>query len=279
MSYSIVGEQILKLRKERGLTQRELGERTGVSSSAVSQWESGGTPDISLLPALSDVLGVTVDALFGRTGTAREDMAQAVEGYIASLPEDRRWGEMLSLVRSAMVSGGIGKNTELVNVDSRDFEETYLSPEGVITVVSTGGRSFLSVIHNGENEEGDLLSCDEKVCRLFAALSEPHALTLLVRLCREPPKYHTAGALALLLGMTREETEAILAEFTRLRLTDELSLETEEGSVKAYQVNLTGTTAPFLAAARLVAEPTAKVRLVSDKRKPGPADNTNEKEE
>lgn len=279
MSYSIVGEQILRFRKEKGLTQRELGEKIGVSSSAVSQWESGGTPDISLLPALSDVLGVTVDALFGRTGAVREDMAQAVEGYIGSLPEDKRWGEMISLIRKAMLSGGMGKNAELVNVDSRDFEETYLSPEGVITVVSAGGRSFLSAIYNGENEADDLLSCDEKVCRLFAALSEPHALTLLVRLYREPPKFHTAGALALLLGMAREETEAILAEFTRLRLTEELSLETEEGGVKAYKVNLTGATVPFLAAARLVADPLAEVRLVSDKRRPEEAAATKEKGE
>lgn len=278
MGYTIVGEQIQKFRKEKALTQRELGERIGVSGSAVSQWESGGTPDISLLPALSDVLGVTVDALFGRTGAAREDMAQAVEGYIDSLPEDRRWGEMVSLVHSAIVSGCMGKNGEIVNIGSRDFEETYLSPKGVITGISTGGRSFLSVIHNGENEADDLLSCDEKVCRLFAALSEPHALALLVRLYREPPKFHTAGALALLMGMAREELQEILAEFTRLRLTEELSLETEEGSVKAYKVNLTGATVPFLAAARLVAGPTAEVRLVLDKRSPEEAADTTEKE-
>lgn len=130
MGYTIVGEQIQKFRKEKALTQRELGERIGVSGSAVSQWESGGTPDISLLPALSDVLGVTVDALFGRTGAAREDMAQAVEGYIDSLPEDRRWGEMVSLVHSAIVSSCMGKNGEIVNIGSRDFEETYLSRRG-----------------------------------------------------------------------------------------------------------------------------------------------------
>ena len=278
MGYTIVGEQIQKFRKEKALTQRELGERIGVSGSAVSQWESGGTPDISLLPALSDVLGVTVDALFGRTGAAREDMAQAVEGYIDSLPEDRRWGEMVSLVHSAIVSSCMGKNGEIVNIGSRDFEETYLSPKGVITGISTGGRSFLSVIHNGENEADDLLSCDEKVCRLFAALSEPHALALLVRLYREPPKFHTAGALALLMGMAREELQEILAEFTRLRLTEELSLETEEGSVKAYKVNLTGATVPFLAAARLVAGPTAEVRLVLDKRSPEEAATTETEE-
>ena len=39
MNYSIIGEQIQKYRKEAKLTQKELGEALGVSSSAVSQWE------------------------------------------------------------------------------------------------------------------------------------------------------------------------------------------------------------------------------------------------
>ena len=156
MSYSIVGEQILKFRKEKGLTQRELGEKIGVSSSAVSQWESGGTPDISLLPVLSDVLGVTVDTLFGRTEMRRENMGEAVSGYIASLTENKRWGEAISLIRGAMISGCMGKDAEVVDVEHHDAEETYISHEGLMTAVSVGERSFLTVIHNGEGGMDDL---------------------------------------------------------------------------------------------------------------------------
>ena len=269
MSYSIVGEQILKFRKEKGLTQRELGEKIGVSSSAVSQWESGGTPDISLLPVLSDVLGVTVDTLFGRTEMRRENMGEAVSGYIASLTENKRWGEAISLIRGAMISGCMGKDAEVVDVEHHDAEETYISHEGLMTAVSVGERSFLTVIHNGEGGMDDLLSSNENICRLFSTLSDPRALALLVTLYREPPKYHTAGALALLLQMDGEEIEGLLTKFTQLRLTEELSLETETGSIKAYKVNLTGATVPFLFSARLMTEPAAGIRLISDKRKPG----------
>lgn len=272
MSYTIVGEQIQKFRKEKGLTQRELGERIGVSSSAVSQWESGGTPDISLLPGLSDVLGVTVDALFGRTGANREDMAEAVGGYIASLTEDKRWGEMISLMRKAMLSGCMGKNADILNTERRNSEETYISPDGLITAVSVEERSFLSVIHNGEGGLDELLTCGEEVCRLFSVLADPHALTMLVKLYREPPKFHTAGALALLLGLTQEEAEQILEKFTRLRLTEELPLETETGSVKAYRVNLIGAAVPLLVAARLMMEPPAGIRLIADQREAKAAD-------
>lgn len=124
-----------------------------------------------------------------------------------------------------------------------------------------------------------LLSCDESICRLFAALSDPHALALLVTLYREPPKYHTAGALAMLLQMDQEETEGILTKFTQLRLTEELSLETERGSVRAYKVNLTGTAVPLLVSARLMTEPQTGIRLISDKREHEGTEGTNEKEE
>lgn len=57
-----IGEQIAELRKAKGLTQNELGERVGVSFQAVSKWERGETlPDITLLPVLANVLETTVD--------------------------------------------------------------------------------------------------------------------------------------------------------------------------------------------------------------------------
>ncbi len=94
MNYLIIGEQIQKFRKETGITQKELGEAIGVSSSAVSQWETGGTPDISLLPAIADRLGVTVDALFGREKITEENMREVLPRYIASLPKAKRIDEI-----------------------------------------------------------------------------------------------------------------------------------------------------------------------------------------
>ena len=43
-----------------------LANVVGVSNQAVSKWESGGSPDIELLPAIADYFDVSLDALFGR---------------------------------------------------------------------------------------------------------------------------------------------------------------------------------------------------------------------
>ena len=59
-----IGKRIALLRKEKGLTQEELASHMGVSPQAVSKWENDQTcPDISALPKLARLFGVTVDEL------------------------------------------------------------------------------------------------------------------------------------------------------------------------------------------------------------------------
>ena len=69
------GELIAQVRKEKGLTQRELAEKVYVSVQAVSKWELGKNfPDLSLMEPLADVLGLTVSELLaGRQGEEPQD--------------------------------------------------------------------------------------------------------------------------------------------------------------------------------------------------------------
>lgn len=59
-----IGNIIRSLRMERKMTQKQLADRLGVSDKAVSKWERGlGCPDISMIPDLSDILGVDIGKL------------------------------------------------------------------------------------------------------------------------------------------------------------------------------------------------------------------------
>ena len=59
-----VAQLIRQRRKELGLTQAALAERIHVSAKAVSKWErAAGMPDASIVPALSQALGVSADSL------------------------------------------------------------------------------------------------------------------------------------------------------------------------------------------------------------------------
>ena len=64
MDLSKNGKLIRALRKEKGMTQKELAERLGVVPKTVSKWETGGGfPDVSALSALAKVLGVNEKSL------------------------------------------------------------------------------------------------------------------------------------------------------------------------------------------------------------------------
>lgn len=69
------GKFIATLRNERGLTQRALGDQLKVSDKTVSKWERGmSAPDISLIVALSEILGVTTTELLN---------GKKIENYIS----------------------------------------------------------------------------------------------------------------------------------------------------------------------------------------------------
>lgn len=71
MDLIAIGAYISLLRRQRGLSQRELATRLGVSSQAVSKWENGeNLPDASLLLPLAQALHTTADALLS-AGRAR----------------------------------------------------------------------------------------------------------------------------------------------------------------------------------------------------------------
>lgn len=69
MDTYITGQTIKNLREKKGLTQAELADQLGVSSKAVSKWETAkGLPDITLIETIANALSVSVMELM--TGNA-----------------------------------------------------------------------------------------------------------------------------------------------------------------------------------------------------------------
>ncbi|ABX40487.1 helix-turn-helix domain-containing protein [Lachnoclostridium phytofermentans] len=59
-----IGKFIADRRKVRGLTQQQLADDLGLTNKAISKWETGqGMPDITTLPILAEMLGITVNEL------------------------------------------------------------------------------------------------------------------------------------------------------------------------------------------------------------------------
>ena len=78
-----IGKRIAALRREKNLKQDDLAQMLEVSPQAVSKWENDQTcPDISLLPKLAKILGVSVDELLSGK--------QELQPVVTLVPEDQR---------------------------------------------------------------------------------------------------------------------------------------------------------------------------------------------
>ena len=61
-----IGENIKKIRVDAGLTQKELGERLGITSQSIAQWETGRRePKYQSMVKIADALNVPVSSLYG----------------------------------------------------------------------------------------------------------------------------------------------------------------------------------------------------------------------
>lgn len=263
MNKPMIGEQIQKYRKKAKLTQKELGEALGISSSAVSQWETGGTPDISLIPSIADKLGITINHLFGREDITTENIREALPRYIASFPEPKRLQELCRLIWTAIKTEDPELNT--LNIPC-NYNIYYGTDDGILFGVDSEQLSLVSLFPEPKEGYASLFAHNDTYRRLFSALSEPNALELLYFLYQKPPRHCTSNVIAKHLEIDLEETQRLLSEFTALQLVHELELETENGDAKAYKINALGTIVPFLYAGRLMAEHYGNLSLIADKR-------------
>ena len=103
------GAFIAQLRKEQGLTQKELADRLNVTDKAVSKWETGkGFPDVKLLEPLAQALGVSLAELMRgqrqETGTFTTAEADAAVSQAMGQSEKNTARRYLRLFRWFLIA-------------------------------------------------------------------------------------------------------------------------------------------------------------------------------
>ena len=279
MNNELIGSQISKFRKAAGLTQEDLGRAVGVSTQAVSRWECGGAPDITLLPAVADKLGVTIDALFGREGGVVEDIDGTVDRWLASQPVGKRvdalchlaWTASRTIMMHRMDSPVLPDLTYPENCTvSVGGEDVLLrmavdSKEGLLFGVGSEEMSFMSVWPRPEAGYAAYFA-DRDCCRSFFALAaRPGCLELMERLHNDlQPRYYVQEVLAKQLDLPVEDVAMLLADMEELKLVRKLELELESGSVSAYTVHENWAFIPFLLFTRCLLEKSDAFYLLWD---------------
>ena len=130
-----LGRRIAQLRKEKELKHDDLAQMLDVSPQAVSKWENDQTcPDISLLPRLASILGVTVDELLsGKAEPAvrilpaeqRKDINDMMIRFVvdSAVGDKVRMNLPVALIQLALDTGiglpQVSGNDALKNIDLR----------------------------------------------------------------------------------------------------------------------------------------------------------------
>lgn len=120
VNQKLFGNTVARLRKQQHMTQTSLADKLNVSSKAVSKWETGqGYPEITLLPKIAAVFGVSVDYLItgerkGITvaGNIITDIVKRVECY-------PKMGMLTNITSVSRSIGGCVSNVgiDLVKID------------------------------------------------------------------------------------------------------------------------------------------------------------------
>ena len=139
MNTYVTGAVIKRLREMKSLTQTQLAEKIGVSSKAVSKWETGkGLPDISLIEPLSFALGVSVlELMSGDTVINKNTSSNVLRSKFYVCPV---CGNAIHTMGDAVISCcGI----MLPPLEAEDIDEAH-----EITIEKVEDEHFITVNHD-----------------------------------------------------------------------------------------------------------------------------------
>lgn len=162
-----IGNRIGQYRRKLGLTQEAMAQKLEVTNQAVSKWESDQCcPDISLLPKIADIFGITIDELFGREAPPKEPQPEAPkeQSQAEELPwEDDNTLRVVLYVGHRLVAGNPARDRiefcyegPALNVHS----ECSVNCDDVAGSVTAGGDVNCDSV-GGDVQAGGDANCDD----------------------------------------------------------------------------------------------------------------------
>jgi transcriptional regulator with XRE-family HTH domain len=223
MKENILGRRINELRKERGITQEELGRAVGVSGQAVSKWECGGTPDAELIPSIADYFQVTIETLFGREELEKEkpDVSKLLMERIMSLPFEERMEaayDFCWIMQQAICLAPVQNNIFSSRISREEFPENKDSLYS--RLLCNTGFTFMRIEEEQhyfllmpEPTEGfnRCLKSDYEYQKFFRCLGSEHCIRILMYLYTTNFENITAEYLSELFSLSVEDMNTALA--------------------------------------------------------------------
>lgn len=243
MNKNILGSMIQALRKDRGITQEELGKAIGVTAQAVSNWECGGMPDAGLLPDIANYFGVAIDYLYGRTDEVKENPGKEVLWDLYHTKREERFEKAYQYcwyiqqglfdMEPEILTNTLQERIEIP--DSTKTSSVLLFEEGITYM--RANRDVHNFFLMPRPEEGFLskLSKPEQYEYFYSVLGKAGRMKVLFYIYSRKAKAFTSGRLAEQMGMSPKEAKEILEDLCSLNLIETIEIDVEEGDTTYYR--------------------------------------------
>ena len=145
--YLNLGNIIKEQRLKRNMTQETLASALGVTSQAVSRWESGSSyPDMELISPIANFFGITIDQLFGYHDDAFTSLDNALKH--AKALESLKVGEhKLTAPLVSEVTLTVDKEIKCVKDLPADFPWYQLPPHKEVTDIMKQDPRFIAFVN------------------------------------------------------------------------------------------------------------------------------------
>ncbi len=244
-----IGEKIAKYRKLKGYTQEQLGELVGVSGQAVSKWENGGVPDTYLLAAISKILGVSIDALFGVdkkiSDYSQDDILDDLFKFCLQkthCKEDKiDFFKFMFETIWTLQSAYFGNESRLLLKDV--IEKNCGNQQITSQIINNEGTTYLSLVENfpffcavsDTPEISKKLLSEKNFGEFFSLLASEDGMKAIIftQTTTETSQY-TADIMSKKIGITLERFLEIEPLLVKYGLLNEDSLTLDDSIIKVY---------------------------------------------
>ena len=221
MNQEKIGKFILELRKQKGLTQKELAEKVGVSDKTISKWECGNSiPDISYLEALCNSLDISVNELLSGERLSQESYSEKAEENIMALMKENENNKKGNFIRIILGSIFAIMPFGIAMICSGRGMSMWMNYYDFVSVLMLGLLCIAMLLLSGSKTKLEVLSCLQKTVIpsgvsimlfefviLMSILSEPAAIGPNLAVCILTLLYSVIVYLAVTVLKIRWEEE------------------------------------------------------------------------
>jgi transcriptional regulator with XRE-family HTH domain len=242
---SIIGQQIRKYRTAKGITQEQLGQLVGVTTQAVSKWECGGTPDAELLPKLSEVLNVSIDALFGRE---EQNFLLSLAQKICLMPNEEAyryafdicWAIMVGLMHRPLEDDpftSVFINHEIIISENTSRYGQIMHDSGIATATVTPDFRNFFLMMEPESGLRAQLSDPESLRRVFALFADETLLKIIFYMYTRLNTPIATSLISKNTGLPIQQVDDCMAILCENSLATRTTIATSDGEIYSYMFN------------------------------------------